>query len=123
MFYFSKSLILGSLLTLSFLCTDSQQLSAYVSIPRSVADSTDRMNAGGDPPDRAGLRDTQRSPEFVDDWWGRNDYYYSQYGIRETRSVAAPHYNSYYQLPNSYYPPDSSAYYNNGRYYRPGYPR
>jgi hypothetical protein len=123
MFYFSRTLCLGSILALSFLFTDSQQLSAYVSLPRSVADTTDRMNAGGDPPDRAGLRDDQRSPEYVDDWWGRNDYHYSEYGMRKTGTVVNPYYDTLYHLPNTYYPPDSSSYYNDGRYYRPGYPR
>src|SRR5262245_57030957 len=118
MFHFSRSLFLGLLLALSFLYTDSQRLSAYVTIPRSEADTTSRMNAGGDPATRPGLRDEQRSPEYIDDWWGRNDYFYSQYGIRETRSVTDPYYNSYYPLPNAYYPPDSSTYYNNGRYSR-----
>lgn len=122
MIHFSRTLFLGLLLALSFLYTDSQRLSAYVTIPRSEADTTSRMNAGGDPANRPGLKDDQRSPEFIDDVWGRNDYYYSQYGIRETRSVRDPAYNSYYPLPNSYYPPDSSTY-NSGAYYRPGYPR
>jgi len=102
---------------------DFHQLSAYVVIPRSTADTTDRMNAGGDPADRTGLIDEQRSPEFIDDMWGRNDYYYSQYGIPKTHSVYNPYYNEYYPLPNPYYPPDGSTYYNSGRYYRPGYPR
>lgn len=123
MFHFSRSLFLGLVLALSFFYTDFQRLSAYVAIPRSTADTTDRMNAGGDPPDRPGLRDDQRSPEFIDDWWGRNDYDYYEHGIRETHSMADPYYNSYYPLPNTYYPPDSSTYYNNGRYYSPGYPR
>lgn len=121
---FSKSLFLGSLyLALSFLYTDFQQLSAYVTIPRSGADTTSRMNAGGDPATRPGLKDEQRSPEYIDDYWGKNDYYYSQYGIRKTHQINNPYYNSYYPLPNTIYPPDSSTYYNDGRYVRPGYPR
>jgi hypothetical protein len=120
---FAKSLFLEPFyLAIVCLCVNPQ-LSAYVSIPRSTADTTDKMNAGGDPPDRPGLRDDQRSPEFIDDWWGRNDYYYSQYGIRETHSLNNPYYDSNYPLPNTYYPPDSSTYNNSDRYYRPGYPR
>ena len=109
-------------LALSFSYTDLHQLSAYVVIPRSGADTTNRMNAGGDPPNRTGLRDFQRSPEYLDDWWGVNDYYYSRYGIRETHSLRDPEYTTWYPLPNTYYQ-DSSNYYNADRYYRPGYPR
>lgn len=83
------------------------ELSAYVVIPRSPADTTDRMNAGGDPPDRPGLLDDQRSPEYLDDWWGVNDYYYSLYGIYETHNLYDSAYNSnrppYYPLPNPGY--------------------
>ncbi|MFI0434280.1 MAG: hypothetical protein ACH350_00955 [Parachlamydiaceae bacterium] len=98
-------------------------LSGYVTIPRTEADTTSRMNAGGDPANRPGLRDNQRSPEYMDDWWGRNDYYYSLFGIRQTKSVTNPYYNSYYPLPNTYYPPDSNTYDHNARLYRPGNPR
>lgn len=128
---FPKSLGVGFFcLALSFLFTHQNQLSAYVSIPRSTADTTDRMNAGGDPPDRLGLQDEQRSPEFLDDVWGENDYYYSQYGIRETGgAIKDPIYDSenppYYPYPNTYYNKDPALrnYDTNTRYYRPGYPR
>lgn len=101
----------------------SLEMSAYVSVPRSTSDTTSRMNAGGDPPTRTGLKDDQRAPEYIDDWWGHNDYYYSTYGIRQTKSITNPYANSRYPLPNTYYPPDSSTYDSGGRYYRPGYPR
>lgn len=137
MFPLSKFLFVGSLCcALSSLYTNSQ-LSAYVAIPRSTADTTDRMNAGGDPPDRPGLRDDQRSTEFLDDYWGQNDYYYSQYGIQEVHSLVNPENIGqtppYYPLPNTYY--DSTVIapqydYNNSRYdyqstraYRPPHPR
>lgn len=113
-----KFLFLGALYLALFF-----ELEAYVTIPRSESDATTRMNQGGDPPQRGGLIDEQRSPEYIDDWWGRNDYYYSRHGIRETNSVTNPYYNSYYPRPNTEYPPDSSSYNNSGRYYRPGYPR
>jgi hypothetical protein len=112
-----------------FLINGDQQLSAYVTIPRSTADTTLRMNSGGDPPTRPGLIDEQRSPEFLDDFWGQNDYYYSQHGIYETRSIRDPVYNSnlppYYPFPNIYYQNDPNLKYYDygGRYYRPYYPR
>ena len=112
-------------LTLILFFTHFTPLSAYVIIPRSNADTTNRMNAGGDPPDRSGLRDDQRSPEYLDDWWGRNDYYYSEYGIHENQTIRNPAYNAesppYYPWPNEYYDKDPNVrYYNtNTRYYRP----
>ena len=110
MFYLALSLL------------NAQHLSAYVTIPRSSADTTTRMNEGGDPPTRPGLLDTQTSPEYLDDWWGRNDYYYSTQGIKETHTIVDPYYNTYYPLPNTYYPHDSSTYNNSGRHH-PDYPR
>jgi len=120
-------------LALFFVVADVQTLSAYVVIPRNADATTDRMNAGGDPPTRPGLRDAQRSPEYLDDWWGRNDYYYSEYGIRETGRIRDPVYNSdrppFYPYPNNNYY-NTSPFYNSpqqynysNRYYRPGYPR
>lgn len=122
---FSKLCFFGTLsFSLFFIHFAAElQLSAYVNIPRSTLDTTDKMNAGGDPPERSGLRDKQRSPEYVDDYWGHNDYYYSTHGIKQTGSVTHPYYDTYYPLPNTYYPPDSSNYNQTGRYYRPGYPR
>lgn len=126
MLNFSKLCGFGMLyLSISFLSSDFQQLSAYVSVPRNTSDTTDRMNAGGDPAGRTGLKDEQRSPEYLDDYWGKNDYYYSKYGIRETRNVVDPNATSR-PLPNTYYQ-DANApptqYYNSTRYYRPAYPR
>lgn len=112
-------------LALSFCCSDSNQLSAYVSVPRSTADTTDRMNAGGDPADRPGLRDLQRHPEYLDDYWGRNDYYYSEHGIKQTGTIVNPAATTH-PLPNTYYQEANSPptqYYNTTRYYRPAYPR
>jgi hypothetical protein len=89
------------------------------------------MNAGGDPPDRPGLIDEQRSPEFLDDWWGRNDYYYSQYGVRDFPGIRHPAYDTvhptFYPYPNTYYEynvnnPNIRYYDYNMRYYRPTYP-
>ena len=105
-----------------------EQLFAYVVIPRNVDDTTERMNAGGDRANRPGLRDAQRSPEYLDDRWGVNDYYYSDHGIYETRTIRNPSYSSnnppYYPLPNVDY--DRNHYrdqYRNYNYYRPGYAR
>lgn len=125
MLRFSKAIVLGSFyVTLLFSTLETQQLSAYVSIPRSSADTTTRMNTGGDPANRPGLLDVQRSPEYLDDWWGRNDYYYSTHGIQETHSIINPEFDTEYPYPNAYNPPTgSNEYYNSGRQYRPGYPR
>ena len=130
---FFKVLFFGPLyLTLNLL--SFTQLSAYVSIPRSTADTTDRMNTFGDVPDRPGLRDIQRSPEYLDDWWGKNDYYYSYHGRRYTGgSQHQPEYDlhrpPYYPLPNtsynedipkpphSHYSPDIRSYQSNNGYY------
>lgn len=122
---FTKIFFFGSLNFALFFahCSSPLQLSAYVNIPRSTLDTTDKMNAGGDPPERTGLRDQQRSPEYVDDYWGRNDYHYSTHGIKQTGTVLNPYYDTYYPLPNTYYPSDSSNHNNSGRSYRPGYPR
>jgi len=127
-----KSFFSVSLLTLSLLSTGFPQLSAYVSIPRSEADSTYRMNFTGDPPTRAGLRDLQRSPEYLDDWWGRNDYYYSAYGRQSTggNNIYNPYYAGSgpptYPLPNSFYDyegTNSQPYYNRvNPYYNRYYP-
>jgi hypothetical protein len=132
MSWFTKFLFSGTLyLSLSFLFPDVNHLSAYVAVPRSTADITDRMNAGGDPPDRPGLMDDQRSPEFLDDWWGRNDYYYSQYGVREFPGIRHPAYDTlhapFYPFPNTYSEnnvnnPNIRYYDYNMRYYRPTYP-
>lgn len=107
----------------------SSSLLAYIVVPRNTADSTDRMNAGGDPPDRPGLKDIQRAPEYLDDFWGKNDYYYSKYGITETGgAIRNPIYDTdnppYYPYPNTdYYDPSVRDYNYNTRYYRPYYPR
>lgn len=110
-------------LTLCLLSNDFNQLSAYVSLPRSTADTTDRMNTLGDAPDRPGLRDFQRSPEYLDDWWGKNDYYYSYHGRHYTGgSPRHPEYDShrspYYPLPNTSYNEDIPQHPNS--YYSPG---
>lgn len=85
-------------------------LSSYVSVPRSNADTTDRMNYGGDPPFRPGLRNQERSPEYLDDFWGKKDY--NPYSIRPDPSV-----------PNTFYEPEIRYYDYNTRNYRPGVPK
>lgn len=106
MFWFPRSLFFCPLY---FLLIHFEPIAAYVAIPRSPMDTTDRMNAGGDPPDRPGLMDAQRSPEFLDDFWGMNDYYYSQYGMHEVGTLRDPAYNvmapPYYPYPNMMAPP------------------
>lgn len=105
------------------------QLHSYVSVPRSNADTTARMNAGGDPPQRPGLKDNQRSPEYIDDWWGRNDYYYSKYGVQYSHTLKNPTYNTdsppYYPWPNTYYNNTQNVQYKdiNTREYRPNSPQ
>lgn len=132
MYQFSKLFLLGAFFgLLSIFYPDFPKLSAYVVLPRSTADTTFRMNGGGDPATRVGLMDDQRSPEYLDDWWGVNDYYYSTYGIKSTQNIYNSSYNSdnppYYPLPNTYYEdtnmPLSQYPYNATRYYRPSYPR
>lgn len=124
MFRLSKSLFFAWLLVFSY-----DSLFGYVVVPRSNADSTSRMNSGGDPAEREGLRDEQRSPEYLDDWWGVNDYYYSKQGIQETGKIRAPYDSNnppYYPLPNTqYYNPSTDPYqyqYNSTRAYRPAFP-
>lgn len=118
---------------LNILCASSFCLlasaNAYVTVPRSGADTTARMNAGGDPAQRPGLQDNQRSPEYLDDWWGRNDFYYYKYEYPQNRMLKDKFYNSdsppYYPWPNSDYnsnQPDVRYYDSNTRYYRPNYP-
>jgi len=109
-----------------FLC---QPLTAYVSVPKNYNDTTDRMNRGGDPPDRGGLIDQQRPAEYLDDRWGVDDRYYYEHGYLETGTVFDPIYNSttppYYPYPNPYYPETNELYYPYYpyEYYRPGYTR
>jgi hypothetical protein len=110
----------------SILCCDLHQLSAYVVVPRSTADTTDRMNAGGDPADRPGLRDQQRSPEYLDDWWGRTDYY-PAYSNRDPSLAPYPsstltHPSYLHPYPNPYYYDAPNRYDDSTRYYRPAYP-
>lgn len=129
MFKNSKFLFLNFIyFAFAFLFSEVNQLSAYVVMPRSTADTTDRMNMGGDPADRAGLRDSQRSTEYIDDWWGRKDYDYMEYQSRDIRSFRHPTYDlnrpPYYPYPNTYYYDAPSSYpYGNGgaRYYQPYY--
>lgn len=104
-FIFLSIYLIGYFSPVSF-----NQLSAYVSVPRSGADTTDRMNFGGDPPDRPGLRDLQRSPEYLDDVWGKKDY--NPYAIRPNPNV-----------PNTFYEPETKYYDYNTRNYRPGVPK
>lgn len=127
-FFFIKGIFI--LATVIF--TEGSQLLAYVVIPRSTADTTDRMNGGGDPEDRPGLRDLQRSPEYLDDYWGKRDYNYYDYQRRDMRGLGNPAYDlnrpPYYPYPNSYYydtPSSSYLYpysYGSRYYYQPTYP-
>lgn len=137
MFLSYKSILLGCCyLTPLFLCFDIQPISAYVAVPRSTADTTEKMNTGGDPPDRPGLIDEQKSPEYLDDWWGVKDDYYLNYGRQRTGTIRHPTYSTenppYYPYPNTdYYPYQNNPHYYhnakyydyNTRYYRPDYPR
>lgn len=101
MFKFSRLLSLGLFsLAFSFLLADFHQLSAYPLDPRRNTDTTNRMNTGGDPPNRPALKDNQRKPESVTSTSIRNP----EYNTGNTpQDASAPHY--YYNTTQNSHPP------------------